>query len=560
MKKNNIHSQQDTVQTEHLSRRHFYIIIVLIVIILVALIAHTILRPDRNATLRIIYTSDMQGQITYSDGQYAGYEKVAALSHKLFSEGDHVLLLDAGNCLGDSVIAEMDNGQSILSLMNTMQYDAMVPGPMDFVYGADTLSSLRSKASFPFLAANITKVDGSTVFENYKILNINSVRIGVIGVTTGLSQTQAQKSSLTVADPVETVKNVLGQMSGKTDAVIVLTYTGSEDITNALAAIDGVSIVIESGASEAFANTADNGTVITSAGTKGNVIGVASLDINRSDVSVDSQFYTSSDYSSLSAEQSVADAVASVVRSADTNASEHAGSITLSTDTAADTAETESDTSDETADTLEDGSTDSDVRTYHLAETGIGNLTADAMLDAAASDGAVVALMPDQSISGTLANGIVSKGQVQNLFDDQLYLVTCKMTGGDLRTALENSFNNYPNADGFLQVSGISYTFNASTAIGSRLSDIMIDGHKLDDARTYIVATTNILADNLGYRSEATGRVGTYRTIASVVTDYIQKNSSATSGSALPSETESDTEDTTASGETADTSRIQINE
>lgn len=560
MKKNNIHSQQDTVQTEHLSRRHFYIIIVLIVIILVALIAHTILRPDRNATLRIIYTSDMQGQITYSDGQYAGYEKVAALSHKLSSEGDHVLLLDAGNCLGDSVIAEMDNGQSILSLMNTMQYDAMVPGPMDFVYGADTLSSLRSKASFPFLAANITKADGSTVFENYKILNINSVRIGVIGVTIGLSQTQAQKSSLTVADPVETVKNVLGQMSGKTDAVIVLAYTGSEDITNALAAIDGVSIVIESGASEAFANTADNGTVITSAGTKGNVIGVASLDINRSDVSVDSQFYTSSDYSSLSAEQSVADAVASVVRSADTNASEHAGSITLSTDTAADTAETESDTEDETADTLEDGSTDSDVRTYHLAETGIGNLTADAMLDAAASDGAVVALMPDQSISGTLANGIVSKGQVQNLFDDQLYLVTCKMTGGDLRTALENSFNNYPNADGFLQVSGISYTFNASTAIGSRLSDIMIDGHKLDDARTYIVATTNILADTLGYRSEATGRIGTYRTIASVVTDYIQKNSSATSGSALPSETESDTEDTTASGETADTSRIQINE
>ena len=560
MKKNNIHSQQDTVQTEHLSRRHFYIIIVLIVIILVALIAHTILRPDRNATLRIIYTSDMQGQITYSDGQYAGYEKVAALSHKLSSEGDHVLLLDAGNCLGDSVIAEMDNGQSILSLMNTMQYDAMVPGPMDFVYGADTLSSLRSKASFPFLAANITKADGSTVFENYKILNINRVRIGGIGVTTGLSQTQAQKSSLTVVDPVETVKNVLGQMSGKTDAVIVLAYTGSEDITNALAAIDGVSIVIESGASEAFANTTDNGTVITSAGTKGNVIGVASLDINRSDVSVDSQFYTSSDYSSLSAEQSVADAVASVVRSADTNASEHAGSITLSTDTAADTAETESDTSDETADTLEDGSTDSDVRTYHLAETGIGNLTADAMLDAAASDGAVVALMPDQSISGTLANGIVSKGQVQNLFDDQLYLVTCKMTGGDLRTALENSFNNYPNADGFLQVSGISYTFNASTAIGSRLSDIMIDGHKLDDARTYIVATTNILADTLGYRSEATGRVGTYRTIASVVTDYIQKNSSATSGSALPSETESDTEDTTASGETADTSRIQINE
>ncbi|MFQ9390132.1 MAG: 5'-nucleotidase C-terminal domain-containing protein [Coprococcus sp.] len=181
------------------------------------------------------------------------------------------------------------------------------------------------------------------------------------------------------------------------------------------------------------------------------------------------------------------------------------------------------------------------------------------MLDAAASDGAVVALIAGSVDFRYTGQWYCFKGQIQNLFDDQLYLVTCKMTGGD-RGPPRNGFNNYPNADGFLQVSGISYAFNASTAIGSRLSDIMIDGHKLDDARTYIVATTNILADTLGYRSEATGRIGTYRTIASVVTDYIQKNSSATSGSALPSETESDTEDTTASGETADTSRIQINE
>lgn len=173
----------------------------------------------------------------------------------------------------------------------------------------------------------------------------------MIGVTTGLSQTQAQKSSLTVADPVETVKNVLGQMSGKTDAVIVLTYTGSEDITNALAAIDGVSIVIESGASEAFANTADNGTVITSAGTKGNVIGVASLVLTGQMFLLTVSSIHLLITAAYLAEQSVADAVASVVRSADTNASEHAGSITLSTDTAADTAKQETDTSDETADT-----------------------------------------------------------------------------------------------------------------------------------------------------------------------------------------------------------------
>ena len=91
------------------------------------------------------------------------------------------------------------------------------------------------------------KSDGSTLLENYKILTINSVRIGIIGVTTGLDPSQAATESLTIADPVETVRTLIGQMSGRTDAVIVLAYTGDESVASTLADISGVSLVIESG-------------------------------------------------------------------------------------------------------------------------------------------------------------------------------------------------------------------------------------------------------------------------------------------------------------------------
>lgn len=574
MSRNKLNTPSVSHQSSNrLTRRNLYLILVLIVIIFIALIAHTILRPDRNAALKIIYTGDVQGQIGNVDGEYVGYEKIAALKKQFSDDGDHVLLLDAGNCLGDSTAGEIDDGQSILELMNTTGYDAMTPGPMDFVYGADVLSSLRSKASFPFLAANILKSDGSTAFETYKILTINSVRIGVIGVTAGLNQTQAAKSSLTIADPVETVQNVLAQMSGKADAVIVLAYTGNEDVTQALADIKGVNIVIESGCTEASSNTTDSGTLIVSAGPKGNTIGVASLDITKNDVSADNQFYTASDYSKLSSDSSTADAVASVNQTINNVSSEPAGSVSLPAD-AID--ETVSDSSDETDSTETESSTDSEdesgsstantaVTIYHQSETGIGNLTADAMLSAASSDGAVVALIPDLSISGTLTNGIVRRGQIQALYADDLYLVACKMTGGDLRAALEKSFDNYPKAEGFLQVSGISYSFSPSTAIGSRLSDIMVDGHKLDDARTYIVAMTNLLADSLGYVSESTGRVAAYKTIASVVTDYISKNSdvSGLTDTSKESGTDAETEDTSGTAETTETidsTRIRINE
>ena len=130
------------------------------------------------------------------------------------------------------------------------------------------------------------------------------------------------------------------------------------------------------------------------------------------------------------------------------------------------------------------------------------------------------------------------------------------MTGGELRTALESSFENYPQAENYLQISGMSCTFNSSTSIGSRLSNILIDGHTLDDARTYIVAMPNTLAVQLGYTSESTGRISSGKTIASVAADYIQK-SQKTNTQTDTKESTSETEETVSESET---SRVTITE
>lgn len=519
-----------------LSGRHGILILFLIAVIILAVIGHFMFRPDRNASLQIIYTGDLQGQTAYSPGQYAGYEKIAALAKKASGDGSHVLLLDAGNCLGGSETAEIDDGYSMITLMNAVGYDAMVPGSMDFIYGAGTLSSLRAEAGFPILAANIKKADGSNAFETYKILNINSVRIGIVGVSMGLSQTQAAKDSLTVEDPVEAVQEVITQLYGRTDAIIVLAYTGDRSITESLAAIGGVSMVIESGCTEACSDMTEDGTLIACAGTKGSVIGMASLDISRDTAEIENSFYTAAMCDDLQSDNKVVSALQDVNQAKAAAEAMQVGSVYISDE-------------DDTAETPD---------TEAPKETGIGNLTADAMLDAASGDGADMAWIRDRSIQGTLVTGSVNRGQIDALFDDNLYLVTCKMTGGEIRSALEASFADYPRAGDFMQVAGITYTYDASTDIGSHLSDIMVGGHGLDDARTYIVAMTNSLADELGYSSEAAGRVSSYRTIASVLSNYIQKQSS--SGEQLP-ETETGAADGESSGgtqESEESKRINI--
>ena len=547
--KNDRNSRKTAVlQSEKgLSRNHFRLILILIAIIVIALIAHGILRPDRNASLKIIYTGNMEGQIVGTE-EYAGYARVASLAKEAASDGSHVLLLDAGNCLGGSIHAEVDEGQSMVSIMSTAGYDALVPGPLDFIYGSDVLSSLRSKASFPFLAANIMKSDGSTLLENYKILTINSVRIGIIGVTTGLDPSQATTESLTIADPVETVRTLIGQMSGRTDAVIVLAYTGDESVASALADISGVSLVIESGSSEANTDTRESGAIVVSAGERGSVIGIASLDITRSGSSITNTFYKSTDFAQVSDDKAAAEAVSSAAKSVSEGESLQLGSITItkSSDTSAEgtfsdklSEDASDNTSESTADSPADGT---ESFTGHNTETGTGNFVA-------------LAIIPDKDIAGTLVTGPVTRGQIDALFDTHLYLVTCKMTGGELRTVLEASFENYPQADNFLQVSGVTYTFNSSTSIGSRLSDIMVEGHTLDDARTYVVAMPDTLASQLGYTSESTGKISSGKTIASIVSEYIQKQqklniqtdaSESADGSESDTAEESDSESGTA--------------
>ena len=449
----------------------------------------------------------------------------------------------------------------MVSIMSTAGYDALVPGPLDFIYGSDVLSSLRSKASFPFLAANIMKSDGSTLLENYKILTINSVRIGIIGVTTGLDPSQAATESLTIADPVETVRTLIGQMSGRTDAVIVLAYTGDESVASALADISGVSLVIESGSSEANTDTRESGAIVVSAGERGSVIGIASLDITRSGSSITNTFYKSTDFAQVSDDKAAAEAVSSAAKSVSEGESLQLGSITIteSSDTSAEgtfsdklSEDASDNTSESTADSPPDGT---ESFTGHNTETGTGNFVADAMLNAASGDQASLAIIPDKDIAGTLVTGPVTRGQIDALFDTHLYLVTCKMTGGELRTVLEASFENYPQADNFLQVSGVTYTFNSSTSIGSRLSYIMVEGHTLDDARTYVVAMPDTLASQLGYTSESTGKISSGKTIASIVSEYIQKQqklniqtdvSESADGSESDTAEESDSESGTA--------------
>ncbi len=508
---------------------------VLLLIVIAAIAAQFLLRPDKKATFTIVYTNDIQGAVSYEPGVRAGYEKISSLASDSEEKGK-TFLIDAGGCLGGSETAETDNGASMIALMNAAGYDALVPGPKDFVYGIDELLALRSGAEFPFLAANLVRADGTRLFENYAIVSDGDVRIGIVGVTNGISRQAAERASVTVLDPVETASEAVEELSRRVDTVVVAAYTGNEEITRQLAAIDGVSLVIESGTIMASYTETEDGTYIVSAGRNGEKVGSAQILIRRRTVSVSLTENGPEQFDAASSDSNIRNVVAQCMKNKEALENEIVGVFQTGT----------------FKEKEEETGTEEKQTEPVTIETATGNMVTDAMLFAAAKDGAEIALIRGKDIQGELKDGSVTCGELNALFDDSLNMVTCKMTGGELRKLLEESFDAYPDTENCFQVSGLTLEYNTTTSIGSALSDIIVGSHSLDDARSYTVSVTNNLLETQD--GAVRDVIAYYNCMGSIMNDYVSRMSGFTLDTVPETENgEDETEDD--STET----RIQIN-
>jgi 2',3'-cyclic-nucleotide 2'-phosphodiesterase (5'-nucleotidase family) len=127
-------------------------------------------------------------------------------------------------------------------------------------------------------------------------------------------------------------------------------------------------------------------------------------------------------------------------------------------------------------------------------ETAIGNLIADAIRE---SVGADIGLTNGGGIRGdrTYEAGVelTRKDILSELpFGNVTTLV--EVSGADLVAALENGVSQVEDGGGrFPQVSGISFTFDATKPAGSRVSDVKVAGQPIDPAATYKVATNDFM-------------------------------------------------------------------
>ena len=132
----------------------------------------------------ILYTNDVH---TYIDKQSPKltYAAIADLKQSYQDAGKDVLLVDAGDHVQGTAYGSMDEGASIIKLMNAAGYDVATPGNHEFDYGMNRAKAIMKEADFPYLSCNWVDLRTTLrVLPSVKVFVRGGRRIAFVGVTT----------------------------------------------------------------------------------------------------------------------------------------------------------------------------------------------------------------------------------------------------------------------------------------------------------------------------------------------------------------------------------------
>ena len=171
---------------------------------------------DKSA-VTILYTNDVHTYIDNKSPELT-YQGIAALKKSYEDAGQNVLLVDAGDHIQGTAYGSMDDGATIIKLMNEAGYDLATPGNHEFDYGMDRAKAVIKEADFPYISCNWMDLHVGLpvpVLSDIKMFTIGGARIAFVGVTTPESITKSTPAYFMDKKQSRYVYDILGGEDGQ---------------------------------------------------------------------------------------------------------------------------------------------------------------------------------------------------------------------------------------------------------------------------------------------------------------------------------------------------------
>ncbi|MDF1511314.1 5'-nucleotidase C-terminal domain-containing protein [Robertmurraya sp. DFI.2.37] len=455
--------------------------------------------------LTIMHTNDTHAHLENAAKRATAIKEVRA-------ENEDALLLDAGDVFSGTLYFNKYEGQADLEVMNYLKYDAMTFGNHEFDLGSSedghkALAEFVKGADFPLISANVDFSKDPLFNDIYKagigdasaevnglifdgiVKEVNGEKIGIFGLTTEETVGISSPGSIEFTNYIEEARKMVSTFKEDYDInkIIAVTHLGFDDsleFDNDLELakqVDGIDVIVgghtHSTLNEpTFVKEGTEPTVIVQANEYSKFLGV--LDV----VFDEDGIVTHYDGELIDV----------------STKAEDADVVNILAPYAAGVEEMENESIGVEAVVTLDGER-SNVRTK---ETNLGNLITDGMLATAKSinPNTVIAVQNSGGIRASIEAGDITLGKILTTMPFGNTLGIMNLTGAEIIAALEHSVSQAPNENGgFLQVSGMKFTYDSSKPAGERVVTVEVsDGNggyvAIDETASYFVATNTFTA------------------------------------------------------------------
>ncbi|MBR6013362.1 MAG: bifunctional metallophosphatase/5'-nucleotidase [Selenomonadaceae bacterium] len=462
----------------------------------------------------IFHTNDMHSRILKGDdsGTSIGIAEMTAAVKTVKKNNPNTFWFDAGDTLHGLPRINISNGENIIPILNLSGIDLLIPGNHDYNYGSNQLERLSKKLKFPVLSANtVRKNNGEKIFDEYKIYNLkDGIKIGVFGLTTPeTAQSTSPKNVETIEflNPVESAKKMIEKLRPQCDILVCVMHMGvdkNSEFTSKIIAeeTDGIDVIIDGHSHTELPNGLQvKNTLIAQTGCYEHTLGQVKISVeNKKITDKQAKLLKASDVKKISEKPD--EKVLKAVTDVENRTQKYFKNVVAKTDRS--------------------------LTSFRLIvrreESELGNLLADAFRWKTGTD---IAVVNGGSLREDLPEGNVTRGDILAIQPFGNKLETAEISGKIIREMLEHSVFAYPvSFGGFLNVSGMTFTFDPSKPVGNRVEKIFVNGKPLDENKIYTMATTNFaFLGGDGYdmlKNLKTKSVG-IETTDEILTEYLNK-------------------------------------
>jgi len=449
---------------------------------------------NRYIQVQLLGINDLHGQINVTrnvGGKPAGRaDYLAAYLKQREAENKNTLLVQAGDMVGASPPASaLLQDEPAIEILNKLGFDIGTIGNHEFDEGVKELLRLINGghheetgnfagADFPWVAANvINQKTGESILPPYKILKVNGMEIGFIGVVTTETPTIVVPSGvegLTFSDEVEAINRSAAELKKKgVRSIVVLAHNpGTSGVKGENASgmlvdiankVDDEVDIIFGGHNHAYMNATINNKLVVQSYSYGTAFSDVDIEIDpktKDIVSKRAEIITTF-HEGIEPDQDIAKMVANYESTVEPIVNRVIGSTSGNL----------------TALRNENG------------ESILGNLIADAQRQAMNTD---IALMNPGGIRADINPGDITWGEIYTVQPFNNDMVKMTMTGQQIRDVLNQQWGAKTT---MLQISGFTYTWDENAPAGQKVVNILLpDGTQVDHNKTYTVAANIFLS------------------------------------------------------------------